>query len=84
MDEKETAFRVTGRLTVDYQIIIQAKDAEEAAYFATDIDLDKWSESGSDWEVLDVSKNYFLRRIKVEQPESAIISPTPRIVTNSE
>jgi len=40
MGEKETAFRVTGRLTVDYQIIVQAKDAEEAAYFATDIDLD--------------------------------------------
>ena len=84
MGEKETAFRVTGRLTVDYQIIVQAKEADEAAYFAFDIDLDKWSESGSDWEILDVSKNYFLRRIKVEQPESAIISPTPRIVTDSE
>lgn len=84
MGEKETAFRVTGRLTVDYQIIVQAKNAEEAAYFATDIDLDKWSESGSDWEILDVSKNYFLRRIKVEQPESGITSPTPRIVTDSE
>ena len=84
MGEKETAFRVTGRLTVDYQIIVQAKEADEAAYFASDIDLDKWSESGSDWEILDVSKNYFLRRIKVEQPESAIISPTPRIVTDSE
>lgn len=31
MGEKETAFRVTGRLTVDYQIVVQAKDAEEAA-----------------------------------------------------
>jgi uncharacterized protein (UPF0128 family) len=82
--KKETAFRVTGRLTVDYQIIVQAKDADEAAYFASDIDLDKWSESGSDWEILDVSKNYCLRRIKGEQPESAIISPTPRIFTDSE
>ena len=67
MSEKETAFRVTGRVSFDYQIIVQAKDCEEAAYFATDIDLDKWIESGSDWEVLDVSKNYFLKRVKVEQ-----------------
>jgi len=67
MGENETAFRVTGRLTVDYQIIVQAKDAEEATYFAADIDLDKWTESGSDWEVLDVSKNYFLKRVKIVQ-----------------
>jgi len=84
MDQKETAFRVTGRLTVDYQIIVQAKDADEAAYFATDIDLGKGTGSGSDWEVLDVSKNYFLRRVKVDQPESAITPPSPRIVTDSE
>ena len=80
MGEKETAFRVTGRLTVDYQIIVQAKDSEEAAYFATDIDLDKWIESGSDWEVLDVSKNYFLKRVKVEQPELVDDSALPSIV----
>ena len=40
---------------------------KETAYFATYIDLDKWIESGSDWEVIDVSKNYFLKRVKVEQ-----------------
>jgi len=34
--------------------------------FASDIDLDKWSEIGRDWEVLDVAKNYFLRRVKIE------------------
>ena len=67
MSEKEIAFRVTGRLSFDYQIIVQAEDFEEAAYFASDIDLDKWIESGSDWEVIDVSKNYFLKRVKVVQ-----------------
>ena len=40
---------------------------KETAYFATDIHLDKWIESGSDCEVLDVSKNYFLKRVKVVQ-----------------
>ena len=67
MSEKEIAFRVTGRLSFDYQIIVQAKDCEKAAHFATDIDLDKWIESGSDWEVLDISENYFLKRVKVVQ-----------------
>ena len=67
MGEKEIAFRVPGRVSFDYQIIVQAEDFEEAAYFASDIDLDKWIESGSDWEVIDVSKNYFLKRVKVEQ-----------------
>ena len=84
MGEKEIAFRVTGRLSFDYQIIVQAEDFEEAAYFASDIDLDKWIETGSDWEVIDVSKNYFLKRVKVEQSESADDSALPSIVTDRE
>ena len=68
MSEKETAFRVTGRLSFDYQIIVQAKDSEEAAYFATAIDLDKWAEVDREWQVLDVSKNYFLKQVNTEAP----------------
>ena len=84
MTLEEKRYRVTTEYKSIYQIVVEATSPEEAEYFAKDIDLDKWSESGSDWEVLDVSKNYFLRRIKVEQPESGITSPTPRIVTDSE
>ena len=67
MSQKEIAYRITGRLTLDFQIVLQAENADEAENFATDIDLDKWAEVGRDWEVLDVSKNYFLRRVKIEQ-----------------
>lgn len=67
MSQNEIAYRITGRLTLDFQIILQAENAEEAENFATDIDLDKWAEVGREWEVLDVSKNYFLKRIKIEQ-----------------
>ena len=67
MSQKESAYRITGRLTLDFQIILQAENADEAENFATDIDLDKWTEVGRDWEVLDVSKNYFLKRVKIEQ-----------------
>jgi hypothetical protein len=70
MSTTERQYRVTSRLTVDFQIVLQAESAEEAEAFASDIDLDKWAEISRDWEVLDVSKNYFLRKVKIEQEES--------------
>ncbi len=70
MSTKERQYRITSRLVLDFQIVLQAETPEEAEVFASDIDLDKWSEIGRDWEVLDVSKNYFLRKVKIEQDES--------------
>jgi hypothetical protein len=67
MSTTERQYRITSRLILDFQIVLQAESAEEAESFASDIDLDKWSEIGRDWEVLDVSKNYFLRKVKIEQ-----------------
>ncbi len=84
MAKQETTFRVIGRLTVDYQIIIQAKDADEAEYFASDLELDKWNQTSSDWEILDISRDYFLRQIKVEQVEFAESKRFPRIVRGDE
>ena len=70
MTTTERQYRITSRLILDFQIVLQAESAEEAESFASDIDLDKWAEIGRDWEVLDVSKNYFLRKVKIEQEES--------------
>ena len=67
MSNTERQYRITSRLIIDFQIVLQAESSEEAESFASDIDLDKWSEIGRDWEVLDVSKNYFLRKVKIEQ-----------------
>ena len=66
MAEKEKRYKVTGRLTFDYELIVQALNADEALYFATDIDLDKWSEIDSDWQVTDVARSYFLKVIRSE------------------
>ena len=71
MSAKERQYRITSRLVLDFQSVLQAETPEEAEIFASDIDLDKWSEIGRDWEVLDVSKNYFLRKVKIEQEVSA-------------
>ena len=70
MSTKERQYRITSRLVLDFQIVLQAESPEEAELFASDIDLDKWSEIGRDWEVLDVTKNYFLRKVKIEQEVS--------------
>ena len=72
MSTKERQYRITSRLVLDFQIVLQAESPEEAELFASDIDLDKWSEIGRDWEVLDVSKNYFLRKVKIEQEVSTL------------
>ena len=70
MSTKERQYRITSRLVLDFQIVLQAESPEEAELFASDIDLEKWSEIGRDWEVLDVSKNYFLRKVKIEEEVS--------------
>ena len=70
MSTTERQYRITSRLILDFQIVLQAESSEEAESFASDIDLDKWSEIGRDWEILDVSKNYFLRKVKIEQEET--------------
>lgn len=64
MAGKEKRYKVTGRLTIDYELTVQALDADEARYLATDIDLDKWSEIDSDWQVTDVARSYFLKVIR--------------------
>ena len=70
MSSNERQYRITSRLVLDFQIVLQAESPEEAELFASDIDLDKWSEIDRDWDVLDVSKNYFLRKVKIEQEVS--------------
>ena len=84
MTQKETAYRVTSRLIIDFQIIMQAESVEEVEMFAVDIHLDKWVELQREWEILDISKNYFLKRVKIEQSELADDSALPSIVTDRE
>ncbi len=68
MEPKENKYRITGRLTIDFQIIMQALDSGEAELFANDIHLDKWAEINREWQVLDVSKNYFLKQVNTQAP----------------
>jgi choline kinase len=66
MEHKEKRYRVTAKVTHELQIIVQGKNAQEAQYSAEAIDIDKWTEMDFDWKIVDVSRDYFLQRVKVE------------------
>ena len=57
-------YRVTAEYKSMHQIIVEATSPEEAESFADDIDLDKWQYVESEYQVIDVSKDYFLKKVK--------------------
>ena len=67
MATKEKIYKVSGRIIIDYELIVQALNSKEARYFAGDIDLDKWREVDSKWEITEVSRSFFLKMIKGPQ-----------------
>ena len=71
MATKEKRYKVRGRITIDYELIVQALNAEEARYFASDIDLDKWREVDSDWEITEVTRSFYLKMIKGQEQVSS-------------
>lgn len=64
MSPDEKRYRVTAQLKSVYQIVIEAQSPEEAEYFAADIDMEKWTYVEGEYEVIDVSKDFFLKRLK--------------------
>jgi peptide subunit release factor 1 (eRF1) len=66
MEQREKRYRVTAKVTHELQIIVQGKDAAAAQYSAEAIDFDKWTEMDFDWKIVDVSRDYFLQRVKVD------------------
>jgi len=59
----EKRFRVTAEYKSVYQLVIEATSPEEAEYFAGDIDLDKWQFIDGEYEIVDVSKDYFIKKV---------------------
>jgi len=71
MATKEKRYKVRGRITIDYELIVQALNADEARYFAGDIDLDKWREVDSDWDITEVARSFYLKMIKGQEQVSS-------------
>ena len=83
MSEDEMRYRVSAVVTSNLQIVVQARSSEEAEATAEAIDFEKWSVSSNEYEIVNVAKDYFLRRVKVEQdtePAPDIDGPTLKIV----
>ena len=66
MTGEEKRYRVTAEYRSVHQLIIEATSPEEAEYFANDIDLDKWKFIDGEYEIVDVAKDYFLKKVKDE------------------
>ena len=66
MTSEEKRYRVTAEYRSIHQLIIEATSPEEAEYFANDIDLDKWKFIDGESEIVDVSKDFFLKKVKDE------------------
>ena len=67
MDEEEMRYRVSAVVTSTLQIVVQARSVEEAENFADAIDFERWSLINREYVTVDVAKDYFLRKVKVEQ-----------------
>lgn len=64
LPKEEKRYRVTAEYKSVHQIIIEATSPEEAEYFAQDIDLDRWQFVDGEYEIVDVSKDFFLKKVK--------------------
>ena len=67
MNEEEMRYRVTAVVTSTLQIVVQARSIEEAESFSDAIDFEKWSVVSSEYVTADVAKDFFERKLKVEQ-----------------
>ena len=83
MNEEEMRYRVTAVVTSTLQIVVQAVNIEEAEASADAIDFDKWSVTSCEYVTVDVSKDFFERKLRVEQDGEVTPStegPTLKII----
>ena len=83
MNEEEMRYRVSAVITSNLQIVVQAANIEEAEASAEAIDFDKWSVLSNEYLIVDVTKDFFERKLRVEQDTEVTTSnegPTLRIV----
>ncbi len=70
MGRYKRKYRVIKRLSVDFEIVVQGQNEEEAAYLAASIDTESWNEFDESWELIDVSKIRHLALVEqIEEPE---------------
>jgi beta-galactosidase beta subunit len=56
MSSVEKKYKVHRRFNLDFEIVVQGRNEEEAAYSAESIELESWNEVDSSWELIDVTR----------------------------
>ena len=56
MSSIEKKYKVHRRFNLDFEIVVQGRNADEAAYSAESIELESWNEVDSSWELIDVTR----------------------------
>jgi hypothetical protein len=67
MSTEEKRYRVTAQLVSIHQIVVQGRDEDEARDFANSIHFEKWTYVEGEYEIVDIAKDFFERKLKVEQ-----------------
>ena len=56
MDSVAKKYKVVRRFNLDFEIVVQGRNEEEAAYSADSIELESWNEVDSSWELIDITR----------------------------
>jgi hypothetical protein len=56
MSSVEKKYKVHRRFNLDFEIVVQGRNEDEAAYSAESIELESWNEVDSYWELIDVTR----------------------------
>jgi hypothetical protein len=56
MGSVQKSFTIIKRLNMDFQIVLQAKNEEEALYNAGLTELEHWNEIDADWQIVNISR----------------------------
>ena len=72
MSSVEKKYKVHRRFNLDFEIVVQGRNEEEAAYSAESIELESWNEVDSSWELIDVSRVSHLVLVENKQEQETI------------
>ena len=86
MESVNKNYVITKQMKLDFQIVLMAKNENEAAYHADLKEIELWTEVDSNWKIIDVSKATNLTMIKsapqIDATPEAIKAPVIKIKSN--
>ncbi len=78
MDSVAKKYKVVRRFNLDFEIVVQGRNEEEAAYSAESIELESWNEVDSSWELIDVTRVSHLELVE-DKEEQELSRPVIKI-----